>query len=509
MRLTTKFVKQVSAKEDNYKISPKAVQTVDKSHEFLKQFSKDKVIYGINTGFGPMVEYRIDKKKLEALQYNLLRSHSSGTGEVLTEEECRSVLVCRLHSLALGYSGISSNVIMKMQELLDKEVYPEVFAHGGVGASGDLVQLAHVGLGLIGEGYSYYDGKRGKTVDIYKKLDIDPLKLQLRDALAIMNGTSAMSGQACLNIERAELLIEWGIFCSALLLELAESFDDSFSKELNQAKQHSGQQEVASNLRNLLTGSRLVRSRIDSDYQTPRVGSGKVFSGKVQENYSVRCVPQIIGPILDSIKFSKKVVEDEINSANDNPIVDVESEQVYHGGNFHGDCISLEMDKVRIVMTKLSMLHERQLNYLLNSNVNKKFPAFLNDQIPGLNFGLQGAQFTATSTTAENQTLSSSMYVHSISCNNDNQDIVSMGMNSARLTSRVLDNAFQVQSIALMGLMQAVMVSGAEDDIAPAIKSTYDELQKNFKKVEEDRPLFEDIENINTFIRNNRPKKQR
>lgn len=506
MRITTRIVQQISAKKESYTISPKAVQTVEKSHEFLKKFSRNKVIYGINTGFGPMVEYRIEDKKLDVLQYNLIRSHSSGAGSVLTEEESRSVLVCRLHSLALGFSGVSSDVVIKIQELLDKEVHPEIFAHGGVGASGDLVQLAHLGLGLIGEGYSYHKGERIKTSKIYQKLEIEPLKLQLRDGLAIMNGTSAMCGQACLNIEHAEHLIEWAIFCSAMLLELAESFDDSFSKELNQTKQHKGQQEVASKLRELLQGSNLIRSRSDNNYQVHKVGSGKVFSGKVQENYSVRCVPQIIGPIMDSINFSKKVVEDEINSANDNPIVDFQSEQVYHGGNFHGDCISLEMDKVRIVMAKLSMLQERQLNYLLNSNVNHKFPAFLNDQILGLNFGLQGAQFTATSTAAENQTLSNSMYVHSIPCNNDNQDIVSMGMNSARLTKKVIENSFQVQSITLMALMQAVMVSNAENDIAPVIKTQYDALGGIFKKIEEDRPLYEDIEKINIFIRNNHPK---
>ena len=502
MRLTIDLLQEIVSGGREYKLSTEQRDRVREAFEFLNEFNKDKVIYGINTGFGPMAQYKISEEHLNELQYNLVRSHATGTGRTLSEREVRAVLTCRLHTLALGHSGVSPEAASKMEEFLDARIYPEIFEHGGVGASGDLVQLAHLALGLIGEGYAYHKGRRYATKVILKEKGIEPLKLRLRDGLALMNGTSCMSGLAVLNLASAERLTSWATACSAWLNELISSYDDSFSEELNRAKEHPGQQQVAAMMREHLMDSGMIRKREDVLFKDSEEARQSVFKEKVQEYYSLRCVPQIIGPVVDTMTGVKEVVEREINSANDNPIVDMEKRQVFHGGNFHGDYVALEMDRLRIALVKLTMLMERQINYLMNAKMNEKFPPFLNGQVLGLNFGLQGLQFTATSTTAENQTLASPMYTHSISCNNDNQDVVSMGTNAAVLTGQVLENANQVLAIYLIGLSQATDIL----ECAPRLSSNSQEMHQLIRSlcpfVKSDRPLFEEVARINKFVKN-------
>jgi len=472
--------------------------------EILTNFSKNKIIYGINTGFGPMAQYRIDPEKLNQLQYNLIRSHASGTGNVLTPNYAKCVVLARLNAFLQGNSGISPNVVNQLQLFINNHIIPEIFEHGGVGASGDLVQLSHLALNLIGEGYVYENGERKEASLVLKKHNIVPLKLNLRDGLGIINGTSCMTAIAALNLIYAHRLLNHAIVISSIINEIMTSFDDSFSKELNEVKLHKGQQKVAASMRNLLKDSQLIRKRKElfkDDAELQR----KEFKNKIQEYYSIRCVPQILGPILDTFNYAQKVVENELNSTNDNPIINVDVENVFHGGNFHGDYISFEMDKVKIALTKLSMLMERQLNFLLNHLLNNKFPPFLNAGTLGLNFGLQGVQYTATSTTAENQSLSNSVYVHSIPNNNDNQDIVSMGTNSAVIAKQVLENSFQVTAIHLVATCQAIdLLSKAEQNkLSSATKKVYSKVRKITPFVKDDTPLSEDINKVCIFIKEN------
>ena len=258
-----------------------------------------------------------------------------------------------------------------------------------------------------------------------------------------------MTGVGLLNIIRAHRLIDWAITLSALTNELMEVYDDHFSHELNIVKHHKGQNHVAAVFRNILKDSKMIRSRSEHLYNPENI-QHDVFEDKVQEYYSLRCVTQVLGPVYDTLLRAEETVVNELNSVNDNPVVDAANHNIFHGGNFHGDYVSFEMDKIKIAITKLTMLSERQLNYLLNAKLNQKFPPFVNLGVLGFNFGMQGIQFTATSTTAENQTLSFPMYVHSIPNNNDNQDIVSMGYNAAQLTKKVIDNAYEVLSIQAM-----------------------------------------------------------
>jgi histidine ammonia-lyase len=307
-----------------------------------------------------------------------------------------------------------------------------------------------------------------------------------------------MTGVGMVNLIHARKLLNCSIVLSSILNEVMKSFDDHFSLELNRVKMHTGQSKIAESMRTLLSDSKLVRKRPDHLYH--RKIEEAVFTDKVQEYYSLRCVPQILGPVYDTLEEVTRVLEDELNSVNDNPIVDHIRQNVYHGGNFHGDYVSLAMDKLKIVITKLCMLSERQLNYLLNDKLNQKLPPFINLGKLGLNFGLQGMQFTATSTTAENQTLSYPMYLHSISNNNDNQDVVSMGCNAALLTRRVIDNSFDVLAIQAIALMQAIDYLNCQPRISSFTAGVYKEIRLRVKPIIEDLPRQKDLKAVKEYL---------
>lgn len=477
-----------------------AFQKVADNHEFLKEFATDKVIYGVNTGFGPMAQFIIGEKDTVNLQYNLIRSHASGMGELLPPLYSKSIMIARLNTLMLARSGIHKSVVELLREMINQDIIPCIYAHGSVGASGDLVQLAHLGLAMIGEGKVWYNGRLQPASTALSTAGLQPIRMHLREGLALINGTSSMTGIGLVNLIYARRLLDWGILIAAMLNEIVEAYDDHISAALNAAKLHKGQRYVAARLRQLLKDSQLIRSREQYLYKRP-VKTGKV-EDKIQEYYSIRCVTQVLGPIYDTIAFSEKIVTDELNSANDNPLVFDEDNNVYHGGNFHGDYVALEMDKLKIAITKLSMLCERQLNYLLNHRLNNKLPPFVNLGTLGLNFGMQGAQFTATSTTAENQSLSFPMYVHSIPNNNDNQDIVSMGTNAAWMTRKVIDNTFEVITIELVTILQAIHFLKIEDKLSSVSRAAYFDLRSIVPIFESDFALSECLQGVKDFVKN-------
>lgn len=482
-------------------ISKAALSKVKESFKFLKDFSKGKVIYGINTGFGPMVQYKVSEKDQQELQYNLIRSHSAGAGKPLSNMQVKATMLARLNTLSKGFSGIHEEVIILLKELINRNIYPLIFEHGGVGASGDLVQLAHLALVLIGEGEVHYKGKWVATSTAFKAEKLKPITIHTREGLALINGTSAMTGIGMINAIDAQNLLRWSIMASSMISEIVETFDDHFSHELNHVKLHNGQNSIAAAMRAILTDSKLIKKRPEHLYH--KKIEAEYLHEKVQEYYSLRCVPQILGPVLDTIQRTKQILASEINSVNDNPIIDKENNNVFHGGNFHGDYVSLEMDKLKIVVTKLSMLCERQLNFLLNDKLNQKLPPFVNLGKLGLNLGMQGAQFTATSTVAENQTLSFPMYVHSIPNNNDNQDIVSMGTNSALLTQRVIENAFQVIAIEYITILQAVDYLKFESKLSSKSRKLYKSLRTLVPKFTKDAIKYKEIELVKNYLQSN------
>lgn len=502
-KLNVEEFKQVVFENAAVEITEVAWKRVQKSYEFLQDFSASKVIYGINTGFGPMAQYRIEDDKLKQLQYNLIRSHAAGSGEALDIIYVRATMLARLNTLLLGYSGVHTSVVEQLAIYLNEEIYPVIPEHGGVGASGDLVQLAHLALGLIGEGEVIYKNERQATAQVLKKLNIRPISIFIREGLALINGTSTMTGIGLVNFLNSRKLFDWALFASGMINQIVESYDDHISDALNSVKKHEGQNKTASKLRSVLEGSLLLKKREDKLFKG--INGEKVFSEKVQEYYSLRCVPQILGPVLETIDHTCDVLIGEINSANDNPIIDVENKNVFHGGNFHGDYVSFEMDKLKLAITKLSMLMERQLNFLMNDKLNEKLPPFVNLGVLGLNLGIQGMQFTATSTVAENQTLSNSMYVHSIPNNNDNQDVVSMGTNSALLAAKVIKNSFEVISVHLIAIIQAIDYLHFSERLSPKTKDIYKELRIIVPKFIEDDIRYKDIEKIKEYIINDPP----
>jgi len=475
-----------------------ALNKVERSFTFLKTYSQNKIIYGINTGLGPMAQYKISDDDQKQLQYNLIRSHSSGAGQPIAEDLSRATMLARLNSLMQGASGVHPSTVTILCDLLNERISACIYERGGVGASGDLIQLAHLALNLIGEGEVMVNGSVLAAKEAFQSKNIKPLEVQLREGLALMNGTSAMTGIGMANLIHARYLIVCSIILSAITNELMKSFDDHFSFELNHVKHHKGQSKVAEVIRTILADSKLIRKRPEHLYH--RKIEEAVFTDKVQEYYSLRCVPQILGPVYDTWLEVQRVLEDEVNSANDNPVIDHEKEMVYHGGNFHGDYIALAMDKLKIVMTKLTMLSERQLNYLLNDRLNQKMPPFINLGKLGLNLGLQGMQFTATSTVAENQTLSYPMYLHSISNNNDNQDIVSMGCNAALMTRRVIDNGFDVLAVQALAVAQAIDYLNLHTRMSSFSHKFFEEVRALVPAIVEDKPRYKDIQLIRTYL---------
>lgn len=492
---------QIIFKEESILIDNNVLKTVENSFDFLEEFSKNKVIYGVNTGFGPMAQYKIKDSERLQLQYNLIRSHASGSGNPIPPKYVKAAMLARLNTLSLGHSGVHVSVIELMTSLINKDITPIIFEHGGVGASGDLVQLAHLALVLIGEGEVIYKGERKITEEVFKIEGLQPITVSIREGLALINGTSVMTGIGLINTINTKNLLNWMICCSSAINEIVQAYDDHFSYELNQSKKHSGQRQIASLMREHLKDSTLTRKREHHLYN----GNNEVtvFEEKVQEYYSLRCVPQILGPVLDTLNNVEKTLIEEVNSANDNPIVDVKNKNVYHGGNFHGDYVSLEMDKLKLIVTKMSMLAERQLNYLLNPHLNNILPPFVNLGTLGLNFGMQGVQFTATSTTAENQMLSNPMYVHSIPNNNDNQDIVSMGTNAANITKKVIENAFEVVAIEIITIIQAIEYLKVQDKVSEKTKRMYDDIRNLVPAFsDKDVPMYPYVQKVKDFIQN-------
>ncbi len=501
--LSIEDVRKIVFENISIEIDGETYEHLEKSLEFLLEFSKNKVIYGINTGLGPMAQYQIDTDKLQDLQYNLIRSHAAGAGEKLQDEYVKAAMLIRLRAIIQGHSGIDPSCVTLLQKLINNNVYPFIPEHGGVGASGDLIQLSHLALVLIGEGKVNYKGELIETSKVFNQLNLKPISIKLREGLSLINGTSVMTGIGALNVIKSRQLFQWSVLASALLNEVVESFDDHFSVELNKVKRHKGQDYVASLLRNILSDSEMISRREEHFFRNHE--NQRIFKRKVQEYYSLRCLPQILGPIIDTIEQAAMVIENEMNSVSDNPIVDLDTKSIYHGGNFHGDYVSLEMDKLKLAVIKMSMLSERQSAFIFNNKVNEILPHFVNLGTLGLNLGMQGVQFTATSTTAENQALSTSLYIHSITTNNDNQDIVSMGTNAALLTKKVIENSYQVLSIELMALLQAVDYLKIQNKLSTYTSKMYNDLRELVPVFVEDQPKYEEIEAITKFIFNKNP----
>ena len=493
-RLTLDLLEQVVYEGRKLEIGPEAMDCVRRSYDFLERFSREKVIYGINTGFGPMAQWRVEDAHLKELQYNIIRSHSTGAGAPLDDDQALAAMIARLGTFLQGRSGIHPELVETLLAFINQRVIPFIPQHGSVGASGDLVQLAHIALNLIGEGEVHYQGEWRPAGEVMAALGIKPVQIHIREGLSATNGTSVMTGVGCINQLLAERLLDRSVLAAVWMNEIASSYDDLMAEPLNAVRRQDGQQEIARRMRELAASSRCLRKREHDLYDGRHLE--KTFGHKVQPYYSLRCIPQVLGPVQETLANARRVLENELNSACDNPIVDPDTGSVYHGGNFHGDYISLEQDKVKIALVRVAMTAERQLNYLFHDRINGILPPFLNTGTLGLNYGMQACQFTATSTTAECQTLAMPNYVHSIPNNNDNQDIVSMGTNSALLCRRVVDNTFQVMAIQYIALAQATDCLNLYDKLCDASRAAYDAVRTIQPHIQEDTPFYKEIDRM-------------
>jgi tyrosine 2,3-aminomutase len=459
-------------------------------------------VYGVNTGFGEMVHNWVQDGA--ALQQNLLRSHCAGVGEIFSREEARAMMAARINSLARGYSAIRAEVLSRLVDYVNLGITPAIPHVGSLGASGDLAPLAAMAITLTGEGYVLdRNGARVPTKSVLQEKGLAPLKLAYKEGLSLINGTSAMTGLGCLIVERFRAQVLQAEIIAGLALEALQASTGAFmAAGHEQGKPHPGQVASAANLRRLTEGSQLAKSH-ESLAAAMRAGANDGKSDTqvfMQKAYSLRCVPQILGAVRDTLQFCAGVVERELNSSNDNPLF-FGGEEVFHGGNFHGQHVAFAMDYLAIAATQVGVISERRLNRLLNPHLNRALPEFLVAKQPGLRCGFAGAQYPATALVAENRTLCSPASIQSVPANGDNQDVVSMGLIAARNAKKIVDNTSYILAIELLAACQAVDLIGGGGKLSPAGRAVHEFVRESIPSLDEDRYMSDEIEVLAELIR--------
>lgn len=461
-----------------------------KSYEFLRKKSKSgETIYGVNTGFGLLSNVRIEPKDLNQLQVNLIRSHSVGTGQVLAESEIRAMLLLRAQNLSLGSSGVRPLLVERLIEFLNRGIHPVVFRQGSVGASGDLAPLSHLALPLIGEGEVIYQGKRQAAAPLLKKLKIKPIELGPKEGLALINGTQFMTALGTLSLVHAEYLAGIADLAGALSLEALKGTTVAFDPLIHQVRGQAGQIETAARLMKILAPggkhSAIAKSHEDC--------------GRVQDPYSLRCIPQVHGMTRDSLKFVREIVTREINAVTDNPLVFPEQDKVISGGNFHGQYVSMALDFLSIAIAELASISEQRMEKLINPALSG-LPAFLARE-GGLNSGFMIIQVAAASIVSENKTLCHPASVDSIPTSADKEDHVSMGAWSAVKCGRVVTNVRRVLAMELMAGITGIEFHRPLKS-SPFIESTIRMIQKRVPPITRDRIFSQDIQTIEMILEN-------
>lgn len=461
--------------------------------EFLeKLLEKGEVIYGVNTGFGALSDAKISDRELKKLQTNLIRSHAAGVGKPLSTEVVRATILLRANTLAKGYSGIRLEILETLVEMLNRGVHPIIPAKGSVGASGDLAPLSHMVLVLMGEGEAEYKGKIMNGKEAMEKAGIKPVQLEAKEGIALNNGTQLMTAIAALTVRRAENLIKTAEIAAAMSMEALLGVSDALDEKIHNVRSHKGQATTAKNMRWLISGSRLI--------QTGREAVARI--GRPHDPYSLRCTPQVLGAVRDAIAYARKVVEVEINSATDNPLIFPGNGVCLSGGNFHGQPIALAMDILGLALTVVGNISERRIFRLLDEKLNNGLPAFLTPpQIKrGLNSGLMTAQYTAAALASENKVLAHPACADSIPTSANFEDFVSMGTTAAQKAMHILENTEYIIAIEFLCAAQAIEYRGAEK-LGKGTKKAYKKIRETVPPLKEDRPLNPDIEKLKTIIK--------
>jgi len=460
-------------------------------------------IYGVNTGFGELTHMIIPPQFKSELQSNFLRSHAAGGGEAFPDEVVRAIMMTRLNCLMKGYSGVSLHTVGLLQHFLNHHIHPLIPQQGSLGASGDLAPLTHMALPLIGESYVRRDGQWRKSMEVLQEEHLEPLTLSYKEALAMANGTSAMTGVACLALVKAQYLLKLAILATADIVQCLRGSTRPFDARGHELKNHAGQAAVAATLRQLLAGSALTREHRDImqaiSQEAARAEQVVEIDVYLQDAYSLRCIPQILGPVLDTLQICRKVVEEELNSCNDNPLIFETSEEIFHGGNFHGQYVAMYCDFLNVALAEIGVAAERQLNRLVDPHLNRPLPPFLAHTQAGLFSGFEGAQYLATSTAAENLDLAAPSSIKSIPSNGSNQDIVSMGLISARKSLQLCENVTNILTVLLAACYQASHFVDAEK-FSPPVKLLHQELSGLVSQYRDDIPVHDYIYKVRDFI---------
>jgi histidine ammonia-lyase len=485
--LTLQQIVDVANGKEQVSLSAAARARVEDARRVVEQIvSEGRTVYGVNTGFGKLSDVSIEKSDLRQLQLNLVRSHSCGLGNPLSEAEARAMLLLRANVLAAGFSGARSLVIETLIAMLDRGVTPVIPEKGSVGASGDLAPLAHLALAAIGEGEVFYEGRQISSALGLERAQLAPLQLEVKEGLALLNGTQAMGAVGALALYRGQRLVRLADIAGAMTLEALRGTPVAFDERIHLVRPHRGQQEVATHLRELMRDSEIRKSHLEND---PRV----------QDAYSLRCMPQVHGAVRDALTHAQQIVEVESGSATDNPLVFADTGEVLSGGNFHGAPLALAFDYAAIALTDLISITERRIDRLVNPDSNEDLPPFLT-QHPGISSGFMMLQVTAAALLNEARILAHPASIDNVPTDGGKEDHVSMGMTAATKLRSIVEIAELATAIELITAAQGLEFR-APLTPGQGVKTAYDVVRTHVQPTSTDRSMSPDIESIVKAIR--------
>jgi histidine ammonia-lyase len=478
--LTNELAKNIVDNSLQIGLTTAAKKNINRSRKVIEDWIKnDEVIYGVTTGFGEFKDVKIPQKDVEQLQHNLIISHSAGVGEPLPKNIVRLMLLLRINSLAKGFSGVRLELVEHLIRIFNKGIVAYIPSQGSVGSSGDLAPLSHLASLVIGEGYAYSGNEVLPSKSVLQKNGLKPFKLSAKEGLAMINGTQMMSAFAVEILARAKRLSKLADISGALSIEALRGSDNAFSDKLQRVRPHNGQINTASNFRKLLRNSEIRSSHIDCD--------------KVQDAYSLRCMPQVHGAVKDTIEYVNGIIETEINSATDNPLIFADTKEHIEGGNFHGEPVALAMDFLKIALSELGNISERRTARLVDGSLSG-LPRFLTSK-GGLNSGLMIAQYTAAALVSENKVLCHPASVDSIPTSANQEDHNSLGSISARKCFEVLNNTEKIISIEFLASCQGI-------DFLKPLKcgngtgAAYSQVRNKVKHISDDVVMNDHIESV-------------
>lgn len=469
--LSLERLKEILDNHERIALSEESVDAIVKCRKYLdsKMEDLDRPVYGITTGFGSLYNVTIPEDELSQLQYNLVVSHACGTGDTVRKEIVRLMLLLKVQSLSYGHSGVQLQTVQRLLDMYNNDIIPVVYQQGSLGASGDLAPLAHMSLPLLGLGEVYYKGEVRQSADVWKEFGWTPIRLQSKEGLALLNGTQFMSAHAIWCLIQCMRLSKWSDMIGAMSLEAYDGRIEPFLPLTHLLRPHKGQIDTAKRFMEVLEGSELIRREKEH----------------VQDPYSFRCIPQVHGAVKDNIRYVQSVIENEINSATDNPNVFPDEDMIISAGNFHGEPIAIPMDTLAIAMSELANISERRIFRLISGQ--RGLPKFLVSEA-GLNSGFMIPQYTAASIVSQNKGLCWPASCDSIPSSQGQEDHVSMGANAATKLVKIVDNVETVLGIELFNAAQALEFRRPAKT-SPVLERIFTELRKEVPFIKNDEYL--------------------